>query len=75
MATDVMISTSALSKRFGEVRALDKVSFKVHRGEVVGYLAAGSKRAPERHFGRVDRLLLADAARCLEKARLESPPV
>jgi ABC-2 type transport system ATP-binding protein len=38
MATDVMISTSALSKRFGAVRALEKISFKVNRGEVVGFL-------------------------------------
>ncbi len=38
MATDVMISTSALSKRFGAVRALDKITFKVNRGEVVGFL-------------------------------------
>ena len=38
MTTDVMISTSGLSKHFGSVRALDKVSFKVHRGEVVGFL-------------------------------------
>jgi len=38
MTTDVMISASALSKRFGSVRALDKVSFEVRRGEVVGFL-------------------------------------
>jgi len=38
MATDVMISASGLSKRFGAVRALDKVSFEVKRGEVVGFL-------------------------------------
>lgn len=38
MATDVMISTSALSKRFGAVRALEKINFKVNRGEVVGFL-------------------------------------
>jgi ABC-2 type transport system ATP-binding protein len=36
--TDVMIQASNLSKRFGEVRALDKVSFEVERGEVVGFL-------------------------------------
>src|SRR3954447_6869716 len=33
-----MIEASALSKRFGSLRALDKVSFEVHRGEVVGFL-------------------------------------
>jgi ABC-2 type transport system ATP-binding protein len=38
MTTDVMIQASGLSKRFGAVRALDKVSFEVKRGEVVGFL-------------------------------------
>jgi ABC-2 type transport system ATP-binding protein len=38
MATDVMIEANALTKRFGAVRALDKVSFEVRRGEVVGFL-------------------------------------
>ncbi len=38
MTTDVMIQANALSKRFGAVRALDKVSFEVRRGEVVGFL-------------------------------------
>jgi len=38
MATDVMIAASALTKRFGGVRALDKVNFEVKRGEVVGFL-------------------------------------
>jgi ABC-2 type transport system ATP-binding protein len=38
MATDVMIQASGLTKRFGAVRALDKVSFDVKRGEVVGFL-------------------------------------
>jgi len=38
MSTDVMIEASGLSKRFGRVRALDKVSFKVKKGEVVGFL-------------------------------------
>ena len=38
MATDVMISTSALSKRFGAVRALEKINIKVNPGEVVGFL-------------------------------------
>lgn len=38
MPTDVMISASELSKNFGSVRALDKVSFEVKRGEVVGFL-------------------------------------
>jgi ABC-2 type transport system ATP-binding protein len=38
MTTDVMIQANALTKRFGAVRALDKVSFEVRRGEVVGFL-------------------------------------
>jgi ABC-2 type transport system ATP-binding protein len=38
MTTDVMIQASNLSKRFGNVRALDKVSFEVEKGEVVGFL-------------------------------------
>ena len=38
MTTDVMIHASGLTKRFGSVRALDKVSFEVDRGEVVGFL-------------------------------------
>jgi ABC-2 type transport system ATP-binding protein len=38
MSTDVMIQARELSKRFGVVRALDKVSFEVRRGEVVGFL-------------------------------------
>lgn len=33
-----MIEASSLSKRYGALRALDKVSFEVHRGEVVGFL-------------------------------------
>jgi ABC-2 type transport system ATP-binding protein len=38
MSTDVMIQANGLSKRFGSVRALDRVSFEVERGEVVGFL-------------------------------------
>jgi ABC-2 type transport system ATP-binding protein len=38
MSTDVMIQASELSKRFGNVRALDRVSFEVRKGEVVGFL-------------------------------------
>lgn len=33
-----MIEAQELSKQFGSFRALDKVSFKVRRGEVVGFL-------------------------------------
>jgi ABC-2 type transport system ATP-binding protein len=36
--SDVMIQASALSKQFGQVRALDNVNFEVKRGEVVGFL-------------------------------------
>ena len=38
MSTDVMIQANGLTKRFGVVRALDKVNFDVKRGEVVGFL-------------------------------------
>lgn len=38
MTTDVMIQATNLSKRFGNTRALDKVSFEVKKGEVVGFL-------------------------------------
>ncbi len=38
MTTDVMIQASNLTKRFGTTRALDKVSFEVNKGEVVGFL-------------------------------------
>jgi ABC-2 type transport system ATP-binding protein len=38
MSTDVMISAEGLSKQFGPIRALDKVTFEVNRGEVVGFL-------------------------------------
>jgi len=38
LSTDVMIEASGLTKRYGAFRALDKVSFEVHRGEVVGFL-------------------------------------
>src|SRR5262245_44598252 len=38
LSSDVMIEASGLTKRFGSVRALDKVSFEVNTGEVVGFL-------------------------------------
>jgi ABC-2 type transport system ATP-binding protein len=38
MATDVMIEATDLTKNYGSFRALDKVSFEVKRGEVVGFL-------------------------------------
>ncbi len=47
MSTDVMIQARELSKRFGVVRALDKASFEVRRGEVVGFLGPnGAGKAP-----------------------------
>jgi ABC-2 type transport system ATP-binding protein len=36
--SDVMISTSGLTKRFGNVQALEQVDFEVQKGEVVGFL-------------------------------------
>ncbi len=38
MSTDVMIHVNDLSKNFGSFRALDKISFDVQRGEIVGFL-------------------------------------
>jgi ABC-2 type transport system ATP-binding protein len=38
MSTDVMIYANDLSKTYGAFRALDKVSFEVRKGEVVGFL-------------------------------------
>ena len=36
--TDVMIGARDLTKHYGPVTALNKASFQVHRGEVVGFL-------------------------------------
>jgi ABC-2 type transport system ATP-binding protein len=38
MSADVMIHASDLTKQFGSFRALDRINFEVHRGEVVGFL-------------------------------------
>lgn len=38
MSTDVMIEAKSLTKRYGNFKALDRVSFEVKRGEVVGFL-------------------------------------
>jgi ABC-2 type transport system ATP-binding protein len=38
MSTDVMIYANDLTKRFGTLRALDRVNFEVRSGEVVGFL-------------------------------------
>lgn len=38
MSTDVMIHASNLSKMYGSLAALDRVSFDVHKGEVVGFI-------------------------------------
>src|SRR5439155_1339753 len=38
LSSDVMIEANGLTKRYGALRALDKVSFEVNRGEVVGFL-------------------------------------
>lgn len=35
---EVIVQTEELSKSFGDFIAVDKVSFAVHRGEIVGYL-------------------------------------
>jgi gliding motility-associated transport system ATP-binding protein len=38
MSTDVMIHADSLTKMFGSLTALDRVSFDVRKGEVVGFL-------------------------------------
>ena len=38
MSTDVMIYANDLSKSFGSFKAVDKISFEVRRGEIVGFL-------------------------------------
>lgn len=38
MSTDVMIHASDLTKMYGSFTALDRVTFDVHKGEVVGFL-------------------------------------
>ncbi|MEJ2570605.1 MAG: ATP-binding cassette domain-containing protein [Anaerolineales bacterium] len=38
MPDDVVVQTEELSKKFGDFIAVDRVSFEVRRGEVVGYL-------------------------------------
>ena len=38
MTSDVMIEARGLTKRYGAFRALDRVSFEVKKGEVVGFL-------------------------------------
>jgi len=38
MATDLMIHTKGLTKRYEDFLAVDRISFDVHRGEVVGFL-------------------------------------
>jgi ABC-2 type transport system ATP-binding protein len=38
MSTDVMIYANDLTKSYGSFRALDKVSFEVRKGEIVGFL-------------------------------------
>ena len=38
MSDDVMIEVEGLTKNYGPFRAVDKVSFSVRRGEVLGFL-------------------------------------
>jgi ABC-2 type transport system ATP-binding protein len=38
MSNDVMIYANDLTKNFGTFRAVDKINFEVHRGEIVGFL-------------------------------------
>ena len=38
MSSDVMIQTQDLSKSYGDFKAVDRISFEVRRGEIVGFL-------------------------------------
>ena len=38
LASEILLSCRGLSKRFGELRAVDDVSFEVHAGEIFGLL-------------------------------------
>ena len=38
LSSDVMIEATGLTKRYGAYRALDRVSFEIRKGEVVGFL-------------------------------------
>ncbi len=40
MATDHIITTEALTKRFNDFTAVDHISFNVHKGEIFGFLGA-----------------------------------
>ena len=40
MATDTIIKTEQLTKRFGDFIAVDHISFDVHKGEIFGFLGA-----------------------------------
>ena len=44
MATDVMIHTKNLTKRYESFVAVDRISFEVHKGEVVGFLGPNGAR-------------------------------
>jgi len=55
MSTDVMIYADDLTKRFGSLRALDRIRFEVSRGEVVGFLGpngAGKSTTMRIQIGR-----------------------
>ena len=68
MATDVMISASGLTKSYGSFRALDKVSFEVNRGEVVGFL--GPNGAGKSTTMRILTCFISPTQRHGEGARL-----
>lgn len=40
MGNEVIISTSELTKQFGDFTAVDAISFDVHKGEIFGFLGA-----------------------------------
>ena len=38
--TEIVIKTEKLTKRFGDIVAVDEISFEVRKGEIFGFLGA-----------------------------------
>ena len=50
-----MIKVQNLTKKFGELRAVDNVSFAVEQGDILGFF--GPKRRRENHLDAYDHRL------------------
>ncbi len=56
MSAEPMIEVRELTKSFGAVDAVAGVSFRVHRGEIVGFLGPnGAGKTRDRRFPRTER--------------------